>query len=489
MTDLASRAVGGRVVSCDDEFFAPASSLLEVAAPVFQPGTYTEAGKWMDGWETRRRRQPGHDSCIIALGVPGRVGAVTVDTSHFTGNYPERCSLDACGVGDDDRLDGAEWVELIAPTPLAGDSVQRIEVDGHHRVTHVRFNIYPDGGVARLRLDGEAVPGHEHVCPETAVDLASALVGGSVADASDVHYSPPDNLLRPTDPAGMWDGWETKRRRGPGNDWVSVRLGMAGTVSRLVVDTRHFKGNAPGWISLDISAEGEQWEEALGRHPVEPDTVASIALPEPAAAGFVRLNIHPDGGVARLRVIGQAHPEVAQAIRTTYLNALFGQEAVRFFHTACGSSRFVEGMLARRPYQSAGAIVEAATAELGDLEPEDWLEAFAVHPRIGERRADVAEPRQTPAAEAMSAAEQAGTEDASGPLLASLDAANRRYQEQFGFTFIVSAAGRTAEEMLTIVEERLANDPGTEIAVAAAEQRHITVRRLRSMVCMSQEEG
>ena len=150
MIDLLSEAVGGRVLACNDEFFAEAANLLQTIPPVWKEGVYTDRGKWMDGWETRRRRDPGHDWCVLALGVAGRVRSVTVDTSHFTGNYPESFSLEACGDGDDEGLETADWVEIVPRTALSGDSTASFDVDDPHRVTHVRLNIFPDGGVARL---------------------------------------------------------------------------------------------------------------------------------------------------------------------------------------------------------------------------------------------------------------------------------------------------------------------------------------------------
>jgi allantoicase len=305
MTDLISEAVGGRVVACNDEFFAEARNLLKVAGPEWREGVYTEHGKWMDGWETRRRREPGHDWCVLALGIPGAIRSVTVDTSHFTGNYPESFSLEACGVGADERLEPATWEELVPRTALSGDSVAVFDVNDFHRVTHLRLNIYPDGGVARLRVDGDPIPMMQEVCPQDGrTDLASSLVGGEATDASDVHYSPPSNMLRPTEPAGMWDGWETKRRRGPGHDWATFRLGLPGMVEQIEVDTRFFLGNCPGWVSVSLSDDASTWNEVVAGAEMKPDAVNVIDLEQAAHAGYLRLDIHPDGGVARIRVRG-----------------------------------------------------------------------------------------------------------------------------------------------------------------------------------------
>ena len=473
MTDLSSEAVGGRVVVCNDEFFAEAENLLRVSDPVWEEGLYTDRGKWMDGWETRRRREPGHDWCVMALGIPGRARGVTVDTSHFTGNYPESFSLEACGVGSDERLDSAGWAQIIPRTELNGDESATFEVEDPHRITHLRLNIFPDGGVARLRVDGEPIPGMADVCPDDGfADLASSLVGGEAVDASDVHYSPPSNMLRPTEPAGMWDGWETRRRRGPGNDWATFRLGLRGTVASVEVDTRHFKGNAPGRVSIGVSADGEVWHEVVDRAEVKAHEVNVVTLDPPVDAAFIRLDIHPDGGVARMRVRGTPDPKAAGRIRLAYLNALFDEEARRFFHTACASTRWVNEMTSARPFADVDRILAAAALGFDRLADEDWLEAFAGHPRIGERGDSAANREQAAAAQADEA------------VLRDLAEANRVYEEQIGFTYIVYATGKTAEEMLGIARSRLENTREQEILNAALEQRSITDTRLRRMLCL-----
>ncbi|MET0566378.1 MAG: allantoicase [Acidimicrobiia bacterium] len=475
MTDLLSDAVGGRVVACNDEFFAEAANLLQTTDPVWKEGVYTDRGKWMDGWETRRRRDPGHDWCVLALGIAGRIRSVTVDTSHFTGNYPESFSLEACGVGGDERLENAEWAEIVPRTPLAGDTTADFEVEDFHRITHVRLNIFPDGGVARLRLDGDPIPGRREVCPDDeGIDLASSLVGCEAVDASDVHYSPPSNLLRPTEPAGMWDGWETKRRRGPGNDWAVFRLGLPGLVDSLEVDTRHFKGNAPGWVSVAVSSDGESWEEVVDRVEVKPDAVNPVTLDRPIRAGFVRLDIHPDGGVARLRVLGRPDPSHAERLRLVYLNALFDEDAYRFFHTACASTTWVDRMTASRPFADGAAVLTTAASAFDSLDEGDWLEAFAGHPRIGER------------GDLQANREQSGTVDAEMSLLTELAEANQAYEEAHGFTYIVYASGKTAEEMLDLARGRLGNTRGEELVNAAGEQQAITETRLRRMLCIGE---
>ncbi|HUG08690.1 MAG TPA: allantoicase [Acidimicrobiia bacterium] len=467
MIDLISERVGGRIVAFNDEFFAAAVNLIQVEPPVAKE-EYTDRGKWMDGWETRRRREPGHDWVVVRLGIPGRIRKVSVDTSYFTGNFPEQFSLDVTGVDD---LDRAEWLEVIPRTDLAGSTVAEFDVEDPHRVEMVRLNIYPDGGVARLRVEGEPIPAMSLVCPEDEIDLALSTVGGEVVDASDLHYSHPANMLWPTESVGMWDGWETRRRRESGHDWVVVRLGMRGRVDHLIIDTTHFKGNAPGWVSAELSDDGRSWTEVVSRVPVDPHK-QNVVGAGGAVGEYLRLSIHPDGGIARLRVFGNPDPAAAGAVRVRYLNALFGQAAARFFHAACASTTWVDEMIARRPFATADAVLDVADDVFDSLEERGWLEAFAGHPRIGERGDDENANR-----------EQVGTSTASRETIRDLIDVNRRYEDKFGFTYIVYATGRTAEEMLAIARDRLENDRHTEIANASGEQRRITATRLRRMLC------
>lgn len=471
MIDLLSEAVGGRVVDFNDEFFAEAANLIKVTDPVWKDGLYVDTGKWMDGWETRRRREPGYDWCVFALGIPGLIERVMIDTAFFTGNYPEKFSLDVCGVGADDQLETADWFELIPSTDLEGDSKALFDVPGSRRVTHVRLNIYPDGGVARLGVEGVPVPSRQEVCPDDTIDLVSMVVGGETLDASDLHYSPPSNMLRPTAPAGMWDGWETKRRRGPGHDWASFRLGLSGTVESVEVDTTFFKGNSPGWVSLEVSDDGEAWGTVIDHQAVDPDSKNRIQLDSAAHAGFVKLSIHPDGGTARFRVYGRADRAASGEKRILYLNALDDPAVHGFFHTACQAEAWVSAMVVGRPYPDVDSALTAADTCFDTLETDDWIEAFAGHPRIGERGDEVA------------AREQSRAARVSEETISDLARINREYEERFGFTYIVYATGKTADEMLAIARVRIGNDRDLEIGVASDEQRRITETRLRRMLC------
>src|SRR5581483_5397094 len=246
LIDLASERLGAVVVAANDDFFAPKENLITASAPRWIEGRYTDRGKWMDGWETRRRRDEGtHDWCVIRLGARGIVRGVDVETTHFKGNYPESCALDAGELATGSEAE-AHWTEILPRTPLTGDAHNRFAIDGASAATHVRLRIFPDGGVARLRVYGEVVADWARLRRRGEIDLAAAEHGGFVVSCSDMFFGSRNNLIMPGDATHMGDGWETKRRRGPGHDWSLVRLAAPGTIRRVEIDTRHFKGNAPG---------------------------------------------------------------------------------------------------------------------------------------------------------------------------------------------------------------------------------------------------
>src|SRR5262252_580220 len=311
LVDLASERLGAAVVVANDEFFGPKESLIRPGPAVWREGEYTERGKWMDGWETRRRRDTGdHDWCIVRLGARGTVRGVDVDTSFFRGNFPESCAIDGCDIGGlppIDALTRADWRELVPRSALTGDSHNLMAVDAARPATHLRLRIFPDGGVARLRVYGDVVADWERLRERGDVDLAAVEHGAMVVACSDMFFGSRHNLIMPGDATHMGDGWETKRRRGPGYDWTIVRLGAEGTIRRVEVDTRHFKGNAPGACSIDGSRDQQNWEELLPRTPLQPHTrhLFEKELISIGSVTYARLNIFPDGGVARLRLFGR----------------------------------------------------------------------------------------------------------------------------------------------------------------------------------------
>jgi allantoicase len=316
--DLAGRALGGSVIYANDELFAERENLIKPEEPVFRPHTFGHKGQIMDGWETRRRREPGSDSAIIRLGCGGVVRRVVVDTSYFTGNYPPEVSVEACGADgypSPAELAEATWTTLVPRSAVAGDARNEFEVEPGRRATHVRLTMFPDGGVARLRVYGEPVP-DPRLLPAT-IDLAALENGAVVTGCSNMFYSSPSNLLLPGQARVMGDGWETSRRRDQANDWVEVRLACAGSVEVVELDTSHFVGNAPGWASL-----GSDSGDLLPRTALQPDTRHRFAVPGGPVTGQVRLDIYPDGGMARLRVTGRPTAQARAALAERFLRLL-----------------------------------------------------------------------------------------------------------------------------------------------------------------------
>ncbi len=323
LVDLASERLGGAVLFANDEFFAPKENLLKQGTPVFIEGKYTDLGKWMDGWESRRRRSPGFDWCVIRLGLPGRLRGTVVDTSHFKGNYPEECSIEACTVDGQPRVEqlldeALPWTEVLPPSRLKGDSQNLFSIENTERFTHLRLKIYPDGGVARLRAYGEVVPDWRRLKRIGGeIDLAAIEHGGLVIACSDMFFGHRHNLIMPGRALNMSDGWETKRRRGPGHDWTVIQLGTTGTIKRVEVDTAHFKGNFPDSCSIEAcDAEGQSagdaaydawaWREILPRTQLQAHTrhLFDEEIGDAGRVSHVRFNIYPDGGVSRLRLMG-----------------------------------------------------------------------------------------------------------------------------------------------------------------------------------------
>lgn len=323
LIDLAGEKLGGAVLFANDDFFAPKENLLKPAAPVWIEGKYTDLGKWMDGWETRRRRSPrleeDFDWCVIRLGLTGIIKGVVVDTAFFRGNFPSHCSIEACAVDaspDVEKLLGAEteWFEILPVSALEGDSQNRFTINYDSRVTHLRLKIYPDGGVARLRVFGEVLPDWKALKKrDSEIDLAAVEHGGTVLDASDMFFGHKHNLIMPGRGANMSDGWETKRRRSEGYDWCVVKLGTAGNIRRVEVDTSHFKGNYPESCSIEVcraeneNLENVSWRELLSNSKLQAHTrhVFVDEINDCGAITHARFNIYPDGGVSRLRLFGR----------------------------------------------------------------------------------------------------------------------------------------------------------------------------------------
>lgn len=312
---LEQPRLGTRVVFATDDFFAAKERVIDPAEPVWIADKYDDHGKWMDGWESRRRRDDGHDYCIIRLGTPGIVRGVDIDTRFFTGNYPPAASIDACVADEDIPGDDARWRELLPRTELGGNAHHFLGVDDDDAVTHLRLNIYPDGGIARLRIYGEVQADLSRHGDGETIDLVAFENGGRALACSDEHYGSMHNLNVAGRGINMGDGWETARRRGPGNDWVILALGAPGIIERVEIDTAHFKGNYPARASLRAALVGNaqnlvndsaNWPLVMPETDLAADSICSVSdgLDVKGPVSHVRLDIYPDGGVSRLRLFG-----------------------------------------------------------------------------------------------------------------------------------------------------------------------------------------
>lgn len=326
LIDLASERLGGKALVANDEFFAGKENLLKPERAVFIAGKFTDRGKWMDGWESRRRREPGHDWCIIKLGLPGIIRGFNVDTAHFNGNQPEACTVEAVEMPADATTEqllktDVSWTAALERT-LLGPSAEHLMPASAgaagKRVTHVRLNIFPDGGVARFRVHGDVLPDWATIRESgEVIDLGAAVNGGLVVACNDMHFGSRHNLIMPGRAANMGDGWETRRKRGltgGEHDWAIVRLGSRGQVAQIEVDTNHFKGNFPDSCMLEccdapgVVAPGPDadWRTLVTRTKLTADAEHYFKSEmEPSGpCTHVRLKIFPDGGVSRLRLFG-----------------------------------------------------------------------------------------------------------------------------------------------------------------------------------------
>ncbi|XP_028652741.1 allantoicase [Erpetoichthys calabaricus] len=364
LNNLACETNGAKVIFSTDDFFAPASNLLKREPVEFKTDAFTEFGKWMDGWETRRKRIPGHDWCIIQLGVPGVIRGFDVDTSFFTGNYAPHISIQAVCLQQDvikelplrgDKMGTAaseeeyqcikkmcseSWVELVPFSkvkPGYTDSCHNyFPVSCTQRWTHIRLNIYPDGGIARLKVYGIGQRDWSEVTPTQKVDLVALINGGVCIGFSDAHFGHPRNMIGAGTAINMGDGWETARRldrpsvltvdengilQVPGSEWAVFKLGHIGVITEIQIDTTHFKGNFPDSCKIDacsMTSEEEMttkwesdvvtdWKPLLVTQKLKPHhqhffTGSSIQLTE--AVTHVKITMAPDGGISRMRLWG-----------------------------------------------------------------------------------------------------------------------------------------------------------------------------------------
>jgi allantoicase len=319
--NLADARLGATVLWATDEFFGAKERLLGAAEPEWRAGVYDDHGKWMDGWETRRRRGPGHDECIVRLASRGHIALLDLDTRYFTGNYPPHAAIEACQVeGDPDEA--TRWSSLLPYSVLSGNQHNFFPVNAAASWTHLKLSIFPDGGVARLRVYGTIQRDWADAANQKSLDLVAALNGGRALACSDEHYGAMGNLLLPGRGSSMADGWETRRRRGPGFDWVILQLGHPGRVLKVEVDTAYFRGNFPHQVSInaarlrgsaagaELAGPSMEWPTLLEPQLLQADSILSFetGLAELGVITHARVNMHPDGGMSRVRLYGLPDP-------------------------------------------------------------------------------------------------------------------------------------------------------------------------------------
>ncbi|NNP75163.1 allantoicase [Acinetobacter sp. Ac_3412] len=314
-TNLADARIGATIISCSDEFFAEAARMLQSTPAQFIEGKYDDNGKWMDGWETRRKRESGYDWCIVRLGVTGLVSGFDIDTSFFTGNYPASASIEGC-YAPDNQLQGITWTALLENSVLSPDQHHFFDC-AVQKITHIRINIFPDGGIARLRVYGRVLL--ENVDTTQQMDLIGLKNGGRIVAFSDAHFGHPNNLLSPDRGLNMGDGWETKRRRAPGFDWCIIALGQTGQIEKIDVDTAYFKGNFPAFCSIQAAyvedatdaqliPQSMFWPFLLEQQPLSMDNIHEYVAEvlQHQKVNYIRVNMIPDGGISRIRLWGKA---------------------------------------------------------------------------------------------------------------------------------------------------------------------------------------
>jgi len=319
LTDLAAERLGGKVVYATDDFFAEKENLILPTRGIFITDKYTDRGKWMDGWESRRKRVPGHDWAVIQLATSGKIKGFDIDTNFFLGNHPPHASIEAVNITNTESItdwEALDWKEILPKSHLDAGSQNFYECQSNAIYTHLRLHIYPDGGVARFRVYGEVFKNWDAVSTNQELDLAAAINGGQAIACNDMFFSAMSNLIMPNRGVNMGDGWETKRNRTPNNrDWVILKLAHKGIVDRIVVDTCHFKGNYPDSCSIEFCVSntdeavinGADWQTLLPQQKLSADNEHEFVqqINKHEAVTHIRLNIFPDGGISRLRIFGK----------------------------------------------------------------------------------------------------------------------------------------------------------------------------------------
>ena len=315
LINLASPKLGSLGVKANDEFFAPLKRMLLDNEPIFIPDKYDDHGKWMDGWETKRRRVPGNDWCLIKLGSPGIIKEIDVNTKFFTGNYPPKTSIEGIYSESEPDIDDKKWLTILEKVDLDGDKINKFVVKKKNIVNWIKVNIYPDGGIARLRLWGDVYQNWDNFDNNKIIEISALKNCGKIISYNNAHYGDVSALLSEGRGKNMGDGWETRRRREPGNDWIIIELGKKARLEEVEVDTAFFKGNFPESCSVEgfnaygniKNIENLDWTPIISKTALKADTIHKIKIEnkyKQTIFSHVRLNIFPDGGVSRFRVYG-----------------------------------------------------------------------------------------------------------------------------------------------------------------------------------------
>ena len=316
LIDLAQPRLGTKVLFKTDDFFASANRIISPTEPIFKEGVFDKHGKWMDGWESRRKRTKGHDYIILKLGKPGNIKKIDVDTSHFNGNQPSMVSIEGAN-SNSDKINQLRWQPLLLRKKTKANSHHYFTVNSKKVFTHIKFNIFPDGGVARLKLYGSISKSNKLKNKKT--NLASLLDGASVIACNNEHFGKAENILAPGKSKNMGDGWETRRRRGKGFDWLILNSLDGKEIDKIEISTHHFKGNFPSYCSLQaaylpalknskqIVSSSVKWKYLLKDAKLSPNKVHIFKniLMKQNKINFIKINIFPDGGISRFRIYGK----------------------------------------------------------------------------------------------------------------------------------------------------------------------------------------
>ena len=318
LIDLAQSRLGSKIVYKTDEFFAPAKRIINSWPPVFKEGVFDKHGKWMDGWETRRKRSKGHDYLILKLGKPGKIYKVDIDTSYFSGNHPTKVSMQACFSKKNIPNKNSKWTTILKKKSTKANSHHFFNIKNKSIFSHIKLNIFPDGGVARLRVYGAIE--NKKKFGKKIFNLTSVLNGATPIVCNNEHFGRAENILAPGIGKNMGDGWETRRSRGKNFDWLIIKCATAGRVSKIQIDTHHFKGNYPDKCSLQaayinskisnksIVNSSKKWKLLLNKVKLNAHKKHNFQnkLMKNKKVNYVRINIFPDGGISRIRMFGKA---------------------------------------------------------------------------------------------------------------------------------------------------------------------------------------